>query len=125
MTATTSVLGYAWPLVASPGEEIAFHLSSPTLPSAEVALVRVRCADPDPAGPGIRVQELEAPFERTLALTYQPIRPGSCAVVADAPVLSALRSFTVGAFLWPTLPGDKRGQTLLSRWRDDTQEGWR
>jgi len=124
MTDTTSVLGYAWPLVASPGEEITFQLSSPTLSSAEAVLVRVRCGDPDPNGPGLRLEELPASFDRTIGLTHQPIRPGSCAVVADAPPLSALRSFTAGAFLWPTLPGE-RAQTVLSRWCGDTSEGWR
>ena len=124
MTDTTSVLGYAWPMVVSPGEEVAFHLSSPSVSKADAALVRVRCGDPDPAGPGIRVHEMEVPFERTVSLAHQVIRPGSCAIVADAPALTSFQSFTVGAFLWPTMPGD-RAQTILSRWREDTQEGWR
>lgn len=123
MTDTTSVLGYAWPMIVSAGEKIAFHLSSTTLKSAEAALVRVRCADPDPAGPGLRLAEMPTTLDGTLALSHQPLLPGSCAVVADAPTLVEFQSFTVGAFVWPTMPG-ARGQTLVSRW-SDRGGGWR
>ena len=50
MTDTTAVIGYAWPLVVSPGETIAFYLSAETLVRADASIVRVRCADADPAG---------------------------------------------------------------------------
>ena len=35
MRDTTAVLGYTWPLVVSPGESVAFHLSSPSLTQAQ------------------------------------------------------------------------------------------
>ena len=124
MTDTTSVLGYAWPLIVSAGEPIAFHLSSRNLASAEATLVRVRCADPDPDGPGLKLTEFDAPIKGPVALTDQPIHPGSCALVSDAPALTRFSAFTVGAFVWPTLPG-RRQQTILSRWRDDVKQGWR
>jgi N,N-dimethylformamidase len=124
MTDTTAVLGYPWPLIVSAGEKISFHLSSPTLQSAEATLVRVRCGDPDPNGPGLRLNQMDASINGTVALSHQPIHPGSCAVIADCPALRGFQSFSVGAFLWPTLPGD-RAQTVLSRWRDDHDSGWR
>ena len=105
MTDTTAVLGYAWPLIVSAGEPIAFHLSSPSLASAEARLVRVRCADPDPDGPGLKLTELDEAANGWVALAEQPIHPGSCAVVADAPALTGFAAFTVGAFVWPTAPG--------------------
>jgi len=123
MTDTTSVLGYAWPLIVSAGEKIAFHLSSATLKSAEATLMRVRCADPDPNGPGLRLKEMQASINGEMRLSHQLLLPGSCAVVPDAPALGDFQSFTVGAFVWPTMPGD-RAQTLISRWRDDCG-GWR
>ncbi len=78
-------------MVVSPGEEVAFHLSSPSLRRPMPRLVRVRCADPDPAGPGIRVHDIGAPFERTVSLVHQVIRPGSCAIVADTPALTSFQ----------------------------------
>ena len=125
MTDTTAVLGYAWPLIVSAGEKIAFHLSSATLDSAEATLVRVRCGDPDPNGPGLRLREMETSINGHAALAHQVIRPGSCAIVPDSPALRDFQSFTAGCFVWPTLPGDGRTQTVVSRWRDDLQCGWR
>ncbi|HEY8612771.1 MAG TPA: N,N-dimethylformamidase beta subunit family domain-containing protein [Roseomonas sp.] len=124
MTDTTAVLGYAWPLVVSPGEEVAFHLSSATLDRVEAALLRVRCADPDPNGPGLRFEQPGCPVDGPVALRNQPLRPGSCAIVPDAPALNRRGSLSVGCFLFPTAPF-AGPQTIISRWRDDVGEGWR
>ena len=124
MIDTTAVLGYAWPLIVSAGEPIAFHLSSQRLASSEATLVRVRCADPDPDGPGLKLTELDAPINGPVALADQPIHPGSCAIVADRPALTGFSAFTAGAFVWPTLPG-RGAQTILSRWSEDLKQGWR
>ena len=124
MTDTTAVLGYAWPLVVSPGEEVAFHLSSASLAEAEATLLRVRCGDPDPDGPGLRFTTPGTPIDGRVALRHQPLHPGSCAIVPDAPALRREGSLSVGCFLWPTAPLAGR-QTILSRWREDRREGWR
>ncbi len=124
MIDTNAVLGYAWPLVVSPGEEVAFHLSSPSLTAADAMVVRVRCADPDPAGPGLKMHEPGSALDGTLALREQKLHPGSCAVIPNSPALTGFAGFTAGAFVWPTLPGE-RAQTILARWQETTQEGWR
>src|SRR5262245_29421161 len=121
---TTSVLGYASPVIVEPGGQVAFHLSSASLRQVDVALMRVRCGDPDPAGPGLKLVPMKSAVDGPRAVRHQPVRPGSCAVVADRPVLRDLAGFTVGCFLWPTLP-DAGAQTIVSRWRDDTKAGWR
>ncbi|HEX2888519.1 LamG-like jellyroll fold domain-containing protein, partial [Vineibacter terrae] len=121
---TTSILGYAAPLAVEPGGQVAFHLSSDSLQKVDVTVVRVRCGDPDPAGPGLKLVPMASPVNGPRAVRHQPIRTGSCAVIADRPALRDLASFTVGCFLWPTLPG-AAAQTILSRWRDDSQAGWR
>ena len=118
MIDTTGVIGYAWPLIVSPGESVAFHLSSATLTSAEAAVVRVRCADPDPAGPGIKVTAPGCAADGVVALGEQRLHPGSYAVVADGPAAAV---FTVGAFVWPTRPGEG-AQTVVAQWRGG---GWR
>jgi N,N-dimethylformamidase len=123
MTDTNAVLGYAWPLIVSPGEEVRFHLSSGHLAQAQARVVRVRSADPDPAGPGIRVTPLGSPIDGQVALRHQPIRPGSFAEVASPQGLDGLASLSVGCFLWPTRPG-AGAQAILARWGTDGQ-GWR
>jgi N,N-dimethylformamidase len=124
MIDTNSVLGYAWPMIVSAGEKIDFRLSSTTLTEADATLVRVRLADPDPNGPGLKFTEPGTPIDGVVALRHQPIHPGSCAVIADAPVLAELSAFSVGCFLWPTR-FDAGPNTIIARWRDDIEEGWR
>src|SRR6185312_5266705 len=113
MIDTTAVIGYAWPLIVSPGETVAFHLSSETLPGAEARIVRVRCADPDPDGPGLKLTAPGTEADGPVALRRQALHPGSYAAVPDAPELAALRAFTTGAFVWPTRPG-AGPQTVLA-----------
>ena len=122
MTDTTAVLGYAWPLIAAPGDTVAFHLSAPALRAAEARIVRVRCADPDPAGPGLKLLPMPSALDGPIALAHQPLHPGSFAEIPDASPLPALAGFTVGAYVWPTRPG-AGAQTVIGRWRDG--HGWR
>ncbi|MFL5282369.1 MAG: hypothetical protein ACJ8AW_15625 [Rhodopila sp.] len=124
MIDTNSILGYAWPTIVSPGQVISFHLSSATLPQANACVVRVRMADPDPNGPGLQVAEPGTPIDGPVPLRHQAIHPGSCAIVPDAPVLAGLRAMSFGCFLWLTRL-DAGSQTIIARWRDDAQEGWR
>jgi N,N-dimethylformamidase len=49
-------------------------------------------------------------------LRHQPIHPGSCVVVPDAPALSRFAGFSVGCFVWPTRL-EAGAQTILARWR--------
>jgi N,N-dimethylformamidase len=121
---TNAVLGYAWPLVVSPGEEIAFHLSSATLHEVEADIVRVRCADADPAGPGLKFETKASPLNGRMAVAEQPLRPGSFARIPDSAVMKKPPAFSVGAFIWPTLL-DGRAQTIGSRWDEPTRTGWR
>jgi N,N-dimethylformamidase len=122
MTDTNAVLGYATPLIVSPGEDIAFRLSSAVLRAAQARIVRVRCADPDPAGPGIRVTAPGSAIDGTVPLRHQPIHPGSFGIVTDPHGLDELESLSVGVYLWPTTPGSGE-QTILSRWSNAA--GWR
>src|SRR5580658_6422823 len=72
--------------ISAPGEEIQFRLSSATLSQANARVVRVRCGDPDPLGPGLRLTAMEADLNGPLDLQFQPIHPGSYAVIDDRPI---------------------------------------
>ena len=125
MTDTTAVLAYATPITPAPGERVAFHLSSATLTSADVDIVRIRCADPDPNGPGLQVTRMDCAANGRKAVRHQPVHPGSFAIVEDRLPLSALRGFSIGVFLWPTLPGNGAAQTAIARWDEARGRGWR
>ncbi len=118
------ITGYADRYSVAPGQSIAFKVSSTAPEDYEASLVRVICGDPNPAGPGIREQPVEAAFAGRYASRVQPIHNGSWARVAAAAPLDALESFTVTATIWPTLPGLSRRQGLVSRVDDATGAGF-
>ncbi|BBK31601.1 N,N-dimethylformamidase [Stella humosa] len=124
MVDTNSVLGYAAPIVASPGERIQFHLSSASLTEVGVEVVRVRCGDPDPAGPGLRLRAMGSAIDGRRPVHFQPIRPGSFALIPDRMPLPQLGSFSFACFLWPTWPAKGATQTVAAR-VGATGEGWR
>jgi N,N-dimethylformamidase len=124
MIDTTSVLGYAWPLAAAAGEQIQFRLSSASLTQVNARVVRVRCGDPDPLGPGLRTTAMEASINGALALKFQPIHPGSYALVEDGAAFAAARELSFGCYLFPTIVGAKR-QTIASRWNGAERSGWK
>ena len=124
MVDTNSVLGYATPIVASPGERIRFHLSSATMAEVGVEVVRVRCGDPDPAGPGLKLRSMGSAVDGRRPVRHQPLRPGSFAIVRDRLPLPAQSSFSFGCFLWPTMPAKGAVQTIAAR-IDRAGTGWR
>jgi N,N-dimethylformamidase len=124
MIDTTSVLGYAWPLAVAAGEQIQFHLSSASLSKANVRVVRVRCGDPDPLGPGLRTNVMEADVNGSIALKRQPIHPGSYALIEDRAAFASARDLSFGCYLFPTIVGE-RPQTIASRWNAAQQAGWK
>lgn len=124
MTDTTSVLGYVTPLVAHPGGRVQFHLSSATLREIDLDVVRVRCADPALDGPGLKLEVMPSPANGPLPVREQPLRPGSFALVPPSPALARGGSFALGCFVWPTLPGNGKVQTIMARAEPDGGPGW-
>ena len=96
----TPLIGYADKLSVRAGETIRFHVACASGKPVTSKLVRVICADPNPAGPGIieepvgvGVVEVQAPgAERTLQ--------GSYAIVPPSEAIRALNSFTMIATAW-------------------------
>ncbi len=109
------ITAYADRYSVAPGETIAFKVSSAAAEDYEARLVRVISGDPNPAGPGMREQPVDAAFAGRYPSRVQPIHSGSYVRVAGAAPMDALRSFTVSAVIWPTLPALARRQGLVSR----------
>ena len=109
------ITGYPDRYSVAPGETIAFKVSSAVQAPYEARLVRVISGDPNPDGPGMREEPVEAAFAGSYPSRVQPIHNGSWARVSAAAPLDALQSFTVTATVWPTLPCLGRRQVLVSR----------
>ena len=109
------ITAYADRYSVAPGETIAFKVSSAASEDYEARLVRVISGDPNPAGPGMREQPVDAAFAGRYPSRVQPIYSGSYARVAGTAPLDVLQSFTVTAIIWPTLPVLPGRQGLVSR----------
>lgn len=106
------LIGYTDKLSARPGDTIACKISSRLTEDYSAKLVRLICADPNPDGPGIIEESVEAHFTGTYPSREQAFHPGSCALI-DTGQPFTLESFTLTALIWPTLPGTRQ-QCILS-----------
>jgi N,N-dimethylformamidase len=114
MNPMNDLTGYADRLSASPGETIAFMLSSPS-EEYEASIVRLTHGDDNPHGPGLQ-EELVASVEPLRLGRLQHVRPGSYLVIPDTSGILSLQSFTITAWVWPTTPDIGREQGLVSKW---------
>ncbi|WP_346891237.1 N,N-dimethylformamidase beta subunit family domain-containing protein [uncultured Roseibium sp.] len=124
MKDSTKVVGYSSPWSVAPGEEVRFHLSSELLTHASSRIVRIRCADPDINGPGMKVTHVPSPLDAGLELAFHPTWNGSWGEIPDCEVLRNLKDFSIGLWVFPTLftGGD---QAIVARRSAATGEGWR
>ena len=115
--------GYTDRLSAAPGERIAFKISSSAGGPYRASLARVVHADPNPAGPGVKIEDLASRFSVELPSRVQPLALGSCARVDAAATLSLSGPLTVSALVWPTLATGGE-QCVIARWDEPDQAGW-
>lgn len=108
------LIGYCDRLSGRPGDKIEFKVSSHGTEAYHARLVRSVSADPNPAGPGIIEEEVAANFAGPYPSRVQPFYPGSYGCVKPVSAAPVIRSFTVAANLWPTLPGNGEEQAVFS-----------
>lgn len=116
-------IGYGHRLSVRPGETIEFKVSSQGPEPFEASLVRVICADPNPAGPGMLEEPVDAAFAGSYPSRVQPVRLGSYGRIDGTEPLGRLGSLTLMATIWPTTP-DKGEQGILSRFDPETGAGF-
>src|SRR5262245_36260701 len=121
--AVIPLTGYTDRLSAAPGGRIAFKVSRAAAGPYRASLARVVHADPNPAGPGVKVEDLAHRFAIERPSRAQPLALGSHARVDAASALRLDGPLTVTALVWPTLatPGE---QCVVSRWDETRAEGW-
>ena len=119
----TELMGYADRISVGPGERIAFKVSCDGAAEYRARILRIFSPDAGPDAPPFRTERIMPAFERTLPARAQLLRCGSWAVVPPHPTLTALRSFTVQAFVFPTLPGVRR-QAIIGTWSEARSNGF-
>ena len=106
--------GYADRLSVRPLETIRFHLCNATGAELEAKIVRVVCADANPAGPGIKLEPVASTPARCGAATEQRSPQGSHARIDGAGRCFGPGSFSVTCLVHPTRLADAR-QAIASR----------
>ena len=122
MTAASKIIGYADRISVAAGERISFMVSCAS-PLYRADIVRLIHGDPHPQGPGRKEEQIDTSINGDYPGRIQEIHPGSYVVLPAAPLLADLSSFTLQAWIYPTLPG--RGwQGLLTRWDAQQASGY-
>ncbi|WP_425403679.1 N,N-dimethylformamidase beta subunit family domain-containing protein [Hwanghaeella sp.] len=105
------IIGYCDPLSVRPGGTVSFKVSASGQGAFTARLMRSICADPNPAGPGIVEEAVEASINGDYPARQQGFNPGSYALIPKGPAIPDDVTFT--AKVWPTLPGDGE-QVIMS-----------
>ena len=115
------VAAYADRLSVRPGQTIRFHVASTTGQPVEADLVRVICADANPAGPGVRLEPLGSSPAVLAKPAPAPVPHGSHAEIAVLPRSLQDHDLTFGCRVMPTLYG--RDRTIADH--HDGENGFR
>ena len=97
-----SVAGYSDRWSVKPDQIIRFMASSVGDIPVQVRFERHLCADPNPAGPGLRQIAMPTAVDGEHQVAFQPAWLGSYAVATKPVTLG--RQIGIGVTLWPTRP---------------------
>ena len=120
---TTRILGYVDSLSVAPGDRLELKLSCTDVERYRLDFVRIVCGDPDPRGPGLRLEPAASPVDGEYEGRFQAIDVGSCVRIDDPPGPDDGASFSLAAFIWPTAPVGAR-QTVMGRWSEPDASGY-
>ena len=121
-SSSKEIIGYTDRISVEPGERIPFMVSC-TSPSYRADIVRTIHGDPHPDGPGRKEELVDTSISDNYPGRVQKIHTGSYVILADGPLLCDLSSFTLQAWIYPTLP-DAGQQGLLTKWDASQDTGY-
>src|SRR5260370_12258334 len=119
----TVLMGYADRISVAPGEPIEFKVSCSGAPRYRAEIVRVLSPEAGPQAPPFRRETVETAANGEYAAREQELRCGSWAMVPAHPPFVTLKSFSLQAFIWPTLSGRGR-QAILGNWSETLGSGF-
>jgi len=104
------ITGYSDKISTKPGEALHFYINC-TEPNYQAQLVRLRCGDMNPEGPGFKEEYIHSAINREYPGRKQEINAGSFGVVkinkeAFGMLQKATGNFSVETFIYPTLIKD-------------------
>ena len=123
--AQIKIFGYSDKISVKPGGKIKFHVNADGTQTANAQLVRLIHGDQHPDGPGFIEQEFSCEANGEWAVKKQFTQVGSYLTVDDPDGRLRLDgSFTLFAFIHPTVPQWGTRQALIGRWDISDNEGY-
>ena len=117
-----SLAAYADRLSVRPGETIAFQVANATDKPVTTRIVRVISSDANPAGPGIRVEKVDADISMVAEPGPASVPHGSYAIISGLEAWGSGDSFTLSCRVFPTLLNGRR-QGLITRLSETRNSG--
>ena len=118
------LFGYSDPLAAKLTQTVDFKISAEGATEASVEIVRFVHGDYNPKGLGFIEEPVGTDLPKSIAVKRQYTQNGSFARVGnERGLLSPKGSFSVFAFIWPSLPGKVR-QTIMGSWNVNESKGY-
>ena len=108
MTRVLPITGYLDRFSHRAHETFTAYVSAEHPGRARAKLVRVVCGDPNPQGPGLRLDDMAHVFTTEFDADTQPIHLGSCGVVPTGPVRDAGAACTWTVLAWMAAAGPAR-----------------
>ncbi|MGH7154163.1 MAG: N,N-dimethylformamidase beta subunit family domain-containing protein, partial [Acetobacteraceae bacterium] len=122
--AKSQIFGYSDKLSVKAGDSIAFMVSAEGTARVAAQLVRLIHGDEHPDGPGFMEKPVDASINQDWPARKQYPQKGSFLQVTDpGRVLAPTGTFTLHAYIFPTLPEAGR-QTVMGRWSADRNMGY-
>src|SRR5262245_44777406 len=116
------LLAYADQISLEPGQTINFKVSSELTGRFRLELVRVRCGDDSPNGPGLKQRRIEAAVNGEYPARHQNTQVGSFIRIDERGPFE-LDSFTLQAMIRPTTPRQGR-QAIMGAWNEPKRAGY-
>ena len=114
-----TILGYGDRLSVRPGDSIEFKLSvEDTERVFQADVVRLRCSDDSPEGPGFREAPVPSAVDGEYPARRQRAIAGSHVLVPNSPAFDEPSALTFEVWVWPTTPSSGE-QGLLTRWSEN------
>ncbi|HAA73044.1 MAG TPA: N,N-dimethylformamidase, partial [Planctomycetaceae bacterium] len=123
--AEVKLFGYCNNISVRPGDEQTFHVTADGTSTAEAQLVRLIHGDQHPDGPGFIEEEVDCEINGTWEVKKQYTQVGSYLQVADPENrLCVDGSFSMFAYIWPSLHPKVGAQAVFGRYDDYNSVGY-
>ena len=117
MSRRESLIGYAEPMVAKPGDTVQVMVAT-SADGYDAEIVRLIHGDNNPRGPGFKAERVESPANGSHPGRLQQTRIGSYAQIETGDKLDLAGGVSLQAWIWPTTPDLAETQGIISRAAD-------